>query len=286
MNTEEYQNLLSKLYTFIKKENITSAFSRLILFGVLINYRDIGSETFSIYYNKLIEENLNRSAEYVEKLANFLDIPFNIKTDTSMNHLVEKIKKDNGFEAIDASIKEYIRIARENRKPLVDPKNIILTGGAIVDILEDRKPKDYDLFYKREGGQDLMNVFHETGWTFVSGTKTAITFKKDDLVVQILTNGPDYFCYTIEQGKINFSISNPNFYIDKVSFDTKILIPTNYSFNHKAVAVNALARIYHWYNKGYVLPEKSYLSLLKRATRSVSTGNNNSYSYSEFETES
>lgn len=131
-----------------------------------------------------------------------------------------------------------------------------LVGGAVIDLLEGRKPKDYDFL---NGNNDtFIKALKEMGFKFRYETKTAITYTREKQVVQLLKTKINEFDFKISQS--TFSFANSNILdVDKASFENKLLIPI--SFDNKAMVVNSLKRKIHWEKKGYTMPDETYLSL-------------------------
>jgi len=136
-----------------------------------------------------------------------------------------------------------------------------LTGGAIVDILEDRKPKDFDITGSLPTGKEIL-VYN--GFSFIDETKTAVTFVRNGMTVQLLKTTIPEFDYTISQAR--YGLGTDIFDIDLISFHDKVLVPTENAWRDIGNTVSSLSRMYHWAKKGYYLPEKTYLSLLSFGT--------------------
>ncbi len=126
-----------------------------------------------------------------------------------------------------------------------------LTGGAISDILNDRKPRDYDFL-----GTGLNDKL--TDWEFTGETKTAKTYTKDGIIIQLLKTKSSEFDFTISQATYNFN--NSVVTIDEESFKSKVLKPVNFTTPERALGT--LRRAKHWEAKGYKLPNSTYQSLL------------------------
>jgi len=131
-----------------------------------------------------------------------------------------------------------------------------LVGGAIVDILEGKKPKDYDFIGLNK--KDILN----NGFEFKFATKTAETYQKDDIIVQILTTSIESFDYKISQTA--YAFHSKELEIDCHSFINKDLAPV--CFEPKQ-ALNSLRRLPHWKNKGYSINDNTYHSLLNSACK-------------------
>lgn len=134
-------------------------------------------------------------------------------------------------------------------------QNIKLIGGAVVDILEDRTPKDYDFI---EVGTSAIKKFEEAGFEYQFETKSATTYKKDNITIQFINTPKEKFDFKISQATFDFK--NKVLSICETSFNNKTLIPVD--FESKRNAFNSLRRIPHWKNKGYSINDMTYLSLL------------------------
>lgn len=142
-----------------------------------------------------------------------------------------------------------------------------LTGGAVVDILEGRVPRDYDLFLNSSHMSDkeiLKKVEFIPHLKLTSLSTTAISFTYKGLLVQILRKQPEKYFFTIEQS--NYDIKNSR--IESfcyMSYRQKRLIPNELIFNEGAVNKKAYKfRIKRWAEKGYSidkLTKRSYMSL-------------------------
>lgn len=140
-----------------------------------------------------------------------------------------------------------------------------LIGGAVIDIIEDKVPKDYD--FDISGDDDKLYNFEKlatkNGFEFICKTNSAITFKRGTIIIQGLFRKPCYFDFTISQARFS---RGKNLSFDERSFNSKKLIPTDFSFKKP---YNAFLRIPHWRKKGYELPDKTYFSLLSNYRRSL-----------------
>lgn len=151
----------------------------------------------------------------------------------------------------DPPIKELLEYLNYNRMY----GTLDLVGGAVIDLLEGRKPKDYDII---TGGGKFESILGELGYYWKYETKTSSTYVKDNVTIQILKTQLKDFDFKISQSK--FSLTGKNdLTVDKVSFEKKVLIPI--SFGDKTKAINSLKRKIHWEKKGYSMPDETYLSL-------------------------
>jgi hypothetical protein len=127
----------------------------------------------------------------------------------------------------------------------------------VVDIIEGSIPKDYDLSYISQ------ECIVKLGLVYSHETKTAKTFKKGDITIQLLKTVKEDFDFKISQTTLGVNYKKEmNLTIDKISFENKILIPTDKAWTEKRNALNSLRRIIHWKNKGYSINDMTYLSLL------------------------
>lgn len=164
-----------------------------------------------------------------------------------MTELLEKIKENESIL--------FLRniIVPANR--LVNPR---LVGGAIIDILEDRTPKDFDFVGLIKSNIDALV---DAGFVFIEDSASATTYKRNDMTVQVLKTSPIDFDFTISQA--SYSFREDDLKIDYNSFRNKTLIPVSYS---KFGAKNSLLRIPHWKNKGYSIGDKTFRSLVEASS--------------------
>ena len=136
---------------------------------------------------------------------------------------------------------------------------IRLRGGAVVDILEGREPKDYD--FTNSGSGDI-EAFVQNGFVFKYKTKSSETYEFEaegkTTTVQFLSRNESDFDFTISKSCYDFKKKIT--LVDTDAFNNKILIPI--TFEHVSNALNSLRRIVHWRKKGYKIHDKTYLSLL------------------------
>lgn len=151
----------------------------------------------------------------------------------------------------DLVVKEFLEYF-ENNKIYTDLK---LVGGAVVDLLDGKKPKDYD--FTNTSSTYFFKALKELGYIWQYETKTASTYKKENSVVQILKTDIKDFEFKISQSYYN--LKNKTLNVDEISFNRKVLIPV--SFDNKGKCINCLKRKIHWEKKGYTMPDETYLSL-------------------------
>ena len=142
---------------------------------------------------------------------------------------------------------------------LSEHSSIQLVGGSVIDILEKRKPKDYDLI-----GYVSSTLLKDLGLVYQYETKTAKTYRKDKLTVQILKTEKADFDFKISEATltIHAKLKKLTLSIDEQSFENKMLIPCDRCWTERRNAMNTLHRIVHWAAKGYKINGITYLSLL------------------------
>jgi hypothetical protein len=140
------------------------------------------------------------------------------------------------------------------------PVDASLVGGSVVDILEGRKPKDYDVLAVCD-----FNALHKCGFQFLTETKFATTFIKDNLVFQFLKTSIECFDFTISQSRYYFNTEC--LHIDEISYEKKLLRPVN--FTNRRQIIDSLLRIPHWKRKGYNIDDVSYISLLSSLNKAI-----------------
>jgi len=142
---------------------------------------------------------------------------------------------------------------------LDENSSIQLIGGAVIDILEKRKPKDYDLI-----GYVSSTLLKDLGLVYQYETKTAKTYRKEKLIVQILKTEKADFDFKISEATLTIHPESKGvtLSIDEQSFKNKMLIPCDKCWSERRNAMNTLHRIVHWAGKGYKINGVTYLSLL------------------------
>lgn len=133
--------------------------------------------------------------------------------------------------------------------------SLSLVGGAVLDIIERKTPKDYDFIY---GSDSIIEKFLKNGFKFIQTTKSATTLKKGKIIIQFINTPLANFDFKISQTR--YDIKRGYLEIDKISYKYKTLIPVN--FEDFRNAINSLRRIPHWRKKGYNIKDLTYLSLL------------------------
>lgn len=142
---------------------------------------------------------------------------------------------------------------------------VVLTGGAIPDILSGREPKDYDLAvpksdYHRGHLKDAIKYFKEKHkFTEINKTSYATTLVKGSMVIQLLEQpAEDVGEFTVSNCTYNFR--EDTLTVDEDCLDNKLLIPKSVSTVEECM--NCLSRIPHWRKKGYNISDEIYFSIL------------------------
>lgn len=145
---------------------------------------------------------------------------------------------------------ENIKVLAELTKEV----DLLLTGGAVLDILNGVEPKDYDFFPSSFFNTDyLLNALYERGAELQYTSKTAYTFNYKRLTVQVLKTHVDEFDYTINASQINLHNKHIAKF-DMVSYMSGILIPTEHSFQKGYKSVECIKRLPKMQERGFSLP--------------------------------
>jgi len=164
--------------------------------------------------------------------------------------------------------KEVVKLLENNTviKLLQDNWNygsFELCAGAIISIIKGEHPKDYDLLEcSYRSIKDIDTI------SFIDSSSTAETYYIGSVnaTIQLLKKERKDFEYTASQmyAKIKKDkITLHNYEIP--TFESLKLIPVSYT---KQNATNCLLRLPHWERKGFKIPEKTYISLVRAATKS------------------
>jgi hypothetical protein len=144
--------------------------------------------------------------------------------------------------------------------------NNYLVGGAILDILAETEPKDFDIISSNT--EETCEALLKAGCDFLHVTKTAFTFKHfpHGQIIQVLkAKDTSKFDFTINQTEINLK-SDYVVYFDAVSYNEKTLIPTDYSFSNKHRSLVCLKRKDKMESKGFMFPIMTQKSLSRGLT--------------------
>lgn len=145
-----------------------------------------------------------------------------------------------------------------------------LTGGAVVDIIDGRKPKDYDIITKTAISAILKKSLDTPELVLLYTSRTALTFMfKEKHIIQILKRNESSFKFTIEQSM--FNIKDLVLYSFCVrSYESKLLIPNDSIFEDDEEVVTQKdfkIRIKKWESKGFnihKITKQSYLGWCKK----------------------
>ena len=162
-----------------------------------------------------------------------------------------------------------VKELRETILTMSKGSHAYLVGGAVVDILEGRKPKDYDfnVSFCEEGWVKINN---NPDFRFLYNSATATTYLfKGKHIVQILEKQSDHFPFFIE--KIKYDVVKETIYtlnsFTEVSFNSKRLIPYRAIFREGSITHKAYKqRVKRWKQKGYRIPNITYKSFNKMTT--------------------
>jgi hypothetical protein len=142
---------------------------------------------------------------------------------------------------------------------------VFLIGGAVIDCMADKKPKDYDII---SNDRKTLAIFliEQKGFDYAYSSTTADTFINniDKITLQILKTDSSKFDYTINKTRVCLK-SDSIYNLDTLSLNSKKLIPTEYSFNNRSGAINCLLRLKKMESKGYTLPKETKESLKRVA---------------------
>ena len=169
---------------------------------------------------------------------------------------MEKIEKINKETLLEISKRiEANEVVKKLQKTSIN-KFGSLIGGAVVDIALGKEPKDYDIVGVPESS-------HKYGlgeeFVFISETMWAYTYMLENKTIQFLKKSDWDFEFKISQSK--YELNTGNLSIDKPSFDNKTLIPVN--FHNIQMLKEGLMRLPHWRNKGFLMCDTTYKSVLE-----------------------
>ena len=138
-----------------------------------------------------------------------------------------------------------------------------LVGGAVVDIIEGRKPKDYDFVdfgspYLFSPDDSKLESLLDKGFEFVSETSFAYTYMFKNHTIQFIKKPLHEFEFKISQS--SYKTSNGRLSLHRNSFENKQLIPTN--FHSHTMLLEGLLRVPHWNSKGYTMNFITYTNVL------------------------
>lgn len=182
----------------------------------------------------------------------------NLPNNDHGKNYIDIISQDIGIKSIKSTVIKHPYFADKSYS-----NSIKIVGGAVIDLIEGRKPKDYDIIISNMYNlNEMLHTFIDDGWDFLYESGTSITFKRNDILVQFIKTDINTFNYTIETSNISIYCDSIELEFDNISHKTKKLRPTPYTFSNPDRAIQALSRVPHWNKKGYELPEETYIRLL------------------------
>jgi hypothetical protein len=143
-----------------------------------------------------------------------------------------------------------------------DIYEIKLVGGAVIDIIENRKPKDFDCLH----GANVFNKLH-----YISNSNYSKTLIYKGLKIQFLKQEyTNNFDFTVAQNTVTIRKNAVEVvYQDLDSLLYKKLVPVSYE--DQKMVLQSLSRIPHWQKKGYTIDELTYSSLLNTLRKNIVT---------------
>lgn len=157
-------------------------------------------------------------------------------------------------------VKELMEICKKHSHT----KSIFLTGGAVVDIIDGREPKDYDITYTCCHAI-VERVSDNKNFRLLYTSRTSITFLfKGKHKVQLLRRKMDEFPF--ENDKILFrmdGIITGGTMFAKDILDNRLIVVNDDRMNYGISRKLFKARVKKWESKGYNIHPISYKSYLR-----------------------
>ena len=154
--------------------------------------------------------------------------------------------------------------------------SVMLVGGAVIDILDGREPKDYDICIGsgnifEYGYKELIRRLANTDdFKLTYTSMTAYTFQFKGNIVQVLKTTPSDFIFEIEKSRFGLRSGTFSFF-DIIGYESKLLIPNDEQDVIRTKSLrNIKSRVKRWSEKGYKLHPVTYKSIkpfLKRENR-------------------
>lgn len=159
-------------------------------------------------------------------------------------------------------VKELMGVAKD----LGYASSASLTGGAVVDILDGREPKDYDISWYACGGiHDKLELHKDFKLLYESMTATTYLFKGKHKI-QILKNGTETFPFLNDlilfrlDGRID---SSKNKHLRSI-LKNRIIMVNDYRVVDLGISRKLFkARVKKWESKGYKMHPITYKSYIK-----------------------
>lgn len=157
-------------------------------------------------------------------------------------------------------VKELMEICEKEK----ESKRVFLTGGAVVDIIDGREPKDYDILYHC-CNTIIERVSKNDKFRLLYTSRTSITFLfKGKYKVQLLRSKQDEFPF--ENDKILFrmdGIITGGTMFAKDILDHRLIIVNDDRMNYGISRKLFKARVKKWESKGYKMHPITYKSYIR-----------------------
>lgn len=184
------------------------------------------------------------------------------------------------------------KITENNRKPYVekilankvvlelieelkDFPTAMLVGGAVVDIIDGRTPKDYDIIVDDSEINILNKLSLKPDFEFLYNSPSSTTFLfKKKYEVQFIKSKSEDFYFLNERN--SFILKDKRFGALFTSLiETKMLaVNSEAMLNQRFTASQFGIRVRHWERKGYKISDVSYDSAIRKADREPNTSKN------------
>lgn len=159
-------------------------------------------------------------------------------------------------------VKELMEVA----KVLGYASSARLTGGAVVDILDGREPKDYDISWKAcDGIHAKLGEHKDFKLLYESMTATTYLFKGRHKI-QILKNGPETFPFLNDRilFKLDGRMEVKNNKHLRSILENRVIMVNDYRMVDLGIPRKLFkARVKKWESKGYKMHPITYKSYIK-----------------------
>lgn len=259
--------------------------------GAMVKYKGYILSHCPIHESEMEHYNVNIHGHVHEKTINddrYLNVSCDVLNYTPMEfpkRIKASVHDKKQYKMKSERVKEYENKLKTHKvvkelMAVVNDNNwcdsVTLVGGAVVDILDGREPKDYDICIldsniRQYGYREILKRLRDTDdFSLIYTSATAYTFNFKGYKVQILKTNPSDFMFEIE--KSSFGLKSGKFqYFDIVGFESKMLIPNDELSKIKEHSFIVMKkRLKRWSQKGYKIHRITYKStkrLLKRNNR-------------------
>lgn len=223
---------------------------------------DVTVQSLLLEYNLMLEE-----------LANKIFTSSGYSTESISRSAINKIK-----ESKEKPFAEKI-LTNKVVSELIDELSVFssanLVGGAIVDIIDGREPKDYDLIVEESEIKIIEKLTFNPNFKFLYNSPSSTTFLfKGEHEVQFIKSKPEDFYFLNERN--SFNLRAKKFETLFISlFETKMLaVNSEAMMNQRFTASQFGIRVRHWERKGYRISDTSYDSAIRKADRKPNTSKN------------